>query len=393
MGAPATLSPKYVELMNRVLGLNYYGEVFAIDLLARVLARDDGYAHRELLARQLLDETRHANLIRALLRSRGRDPLLADRRADFTYHRIFADFARRGSGHILALLGENESLSSRTFSQILRIARASGDAETASLYEEILNDEALHCRSLLRLVPDADDELRAARDEARSRMQEAISLRYVALFAAFPPPKGAASARAHPAKHGSGTTRWLRFLTSATREELRLVAALVEQSFAPGDGDPALREDLSAVLYVLTRHHDDIKHRVRERFGHPEREPAVEAELESPRGERDPVDGAAALTASVRARRVLCADGARVDPHTELLFRLHAAQLDEVVLPALERVACALQARDARMTPGDEGAVREAADAEIALLERTVERYRRHLPAFRLHPHDFLAGD
>lgn len=190
------LDEKYIGLMNKVLAVNYYGEVWAIEILANLLANPWYDFLKPTLTRQLLDETRHANATRTLLCMRGRDPLLVDRRSDFTFHEVFRDFSSRRGWAPLALLTENEAGSSRTFSQLLRIARSLGDHEVASLYDEILRDESSHATTIAGRLPADDCEVLAARTEARDRMQKARSLRYLALFAAYGPRRRSSEDRA-----------------------------------------------------------------------------------------------------------------------------------------------------------------------------------------------------
>jgi len=178
--------PAYLQRMNDVLAVNYYGEVLTLELLARLLASPLAARHRTLLTRQLLDENRHAHAVRALLRSRGRDPVVDDRETDFTFHGVFQDFGQGSVEEALACVAENERLSSRNFSQILRIADAVDDPQVRSLYREILADEINHSNALMAVLPD-DPAVIEARRDARTRMERSMSPRYLALYAAHHP--------------------------------------------------------------------------------------------------------------------------------------------------------------------------------------------------------------
>ena len=172
--------------MNAVLAVNYYGEVLTLELLARLLASPASAPYRSLLSRQLVDETRHAHAVRALLQSRGRDPVQDDGEVDFTFHQVFQDFGRGSVEEALACVAENERLSARSFSQILRIADDVGDSAVQSLYREILADEINHSNGLMAILPD-DPAVLAARKDARTRMERGVSQRYLALYAAHHP--------------------------------------------------------------------------------------------------------------------------------------------------------------------------------------------------------------
>jgi hypothetical protein len=176
----------YVELCNDVLAVNYYGEVLTVELMSRLLAQRAYDKYRQILARQLLDETRHANLTRRLLLSRGRDPLRTDDPSVFTFEKQFEEFGGRGGDATLAFLAENERISSRNFDLIIRIARQNGDEEMASLYGEILNDEVAHSHNLLAALPQNDPAVLAVREEAREQMRRCLSLRYMRFVAAYP---------------------------------------------------------------------------------------------------------------------------------------------------------------------------------------------------------------
>lgn len=181
------LSEDYVELSNRVLAVNYYGELVTAELIARLISRGKLYGYRDLLARQLLDETRHANVTRELSRLRGRDPLREDSRVEFTFLELFRDFSQRTDEEILAFLGENEIVSSRNFSQLIRIADGRGDTPLVGLYSEILNDEVTHSTSILSRLPINDPHIESVRAEARARMKKAFNWHYARLLLAFSP--------------------------------------------------------------------------------------------------------------------------------------------------------------------------------------------------------------
>ena len=175
----------YIDLMNQVLSVNYYGEVLTVELLAHSMASPSGYRYRSLLARQLVDETRHANMTRALLLDRGFDPLREDQRTEFTFHELFGTYGGRDEV-TLAFLGENERLSSRNFSRLVRIARANEDAPVAKLYSEILNDEVNHAANLFEVLPSGSELIAQTRDEARRAMAKRLNFRYLRLFTAYP---------------------------------------------------------------------------------------------------------------------------------------------------------------------------------------------------------------
>ncbi len=180
------LDEAYVQHMNDVLAVNYFGEVLALELLARVLSTREAAPYRTLLGRQVVDEARHASAVRSLLRSRGRDPLRDDAETDFTYHRVFADHGQGSVEEALACVAENERLSARNFGQLLRIADGVGDSEVASLYREILVDEINHSTGLIAALPD-EPAVRAVRRDARLRMERTYSRAYLALFGAHHP--------------------------------------------------------------------------------------------------------------------------------------------------------------------------------------------------------------
>jgi demethoxyubiquinone hydroxylase (CLK1/Coq7/Cat5 family) len=176
----------YLQRMNAVLAVNYYGEVLTLELLARLLASPESRPYRSLLGRQLMDETRHAHAVRALLLSRGRDPVRDDSETDFTFHQVFLDYGRGSVQEAMACIAENERLSARHFSQILRIAEAVGDTELSSLYREILADEINHSNGLMAVLT-TEPAVVAVRKSARTRMERGISGRYLALYAAHHP--------------------------------------------------------------------------------------------------------------------------------------------------------------------------------------------------------------
>ncbi|MCA9729591.1 MAG: ferritin-like domain-containing protein [Candidatus Eisenbacteria bacterium] len=180
------MNETYLRLTSDVLAVNYYGEVLTIELISDLLARSEYRRYRGILSRQLLDETRHANITRALLRERDRDPLVHDARSDFTYHALFEEFARRGGDAVLAFLGENETISSRNFSQLIRIADRHHDDELVALYSEILNDEVTHANTILGALPPHDPMVEAVRREARQRMARTLNMRYLRLWNAEP---------------------------------------------------------------------------------------------------------------------------------------------------------------------------------------------------------------
>ena len=180
--------PRYRALMSDVLAVNYWGEVLTLELLARALAAGPPDPWRAMMSRQLLDETRHANLTRRLLLDRGVEPRLGER-GDFTFHGVFMDYGRRGLTEALACVGENERLSARHFGQLVRIAQEAGDGEVVSLYREILVDEITHSQNILAALPADVPAVTAAREDARGRMERAFSEPYLRLYALHPPPR------------------------------------------------------------------------------------------------------------------------------------------------------------------------------------------------------------
>jgi hypothetical protein len=181
------LDVRFVHQLNDVVAVNYYGEVLAVELISKLLTDKHFYRYREILSRQLVDETRHANITRKFLLARGRDPLRDDRPGDFTFSEIFRDFMARGGEGVLALLGENEKISSRNFTNLIQIGAAQHDEELVSLYSEILNDEVTHTTQIFKWLPQNDPAIDKARDEARKRMTETFNPRYLRLFARYRP--------------------------------------------------------------------------------------------------------------------------------------------------------------------------------------------------------------
>jgi hypothetical protein len=181
----AGMDPPYIELMNEVLAVNYFGEVLTVELISNLIKQNGYYRYHSLLTRQLLDETRHANITRKLLLDRGHDPLRDNRLTDFTFHDIFRDFMGRGGDAVLALLGENERISSGNFERLVRIAKTQGDDTLVSLYSEIVNDEVTHTKQIFRWLPKDDPAVEKAREEGRTRMQKSFNPKYLRLFSRY----------------------------------------------------------------------------------------------------------------------------------------------------------------------------------------------------------------
>lgn len=179
------LSAEYVHLLNRVLAVNYYGEVMTVEVLSDLLRKGTHDRYRSMIVRQLLDETRHANITRKLLLERGLDPLVESSRSDFTFAKLFLEFAARGGDHVLVFLGENENLSSRNFSTLIRIATRQGDTLTTSLYSEILNDEVRHSHAIRSALPANDPDILQTRMDAQNRMKRLYNNAYLRFYSRF----------------------------------------------------------------------------------------------------------------------------------------------------------------------------------------------------------------
>ena len=185
----------YSQLVNNVLAVNYWGELLTVELLAGLSRRSAASPFRPIIARQLMDETRHANLTRALLLERGRDPIREDGVSEFTYHELFREWSKRSIDEVLIFLGSNERSSSRNFSSLIKVGLAAGDEQLVTIYSEILNDEVKHAANIFERVPDTP-ETKTILEQATAAMKAGFNLRYVNLFAAYPE----AFRRAKPAK-------------------------------------------------------------------------------------------------------------------------------------------------------------------------------------------------
>lgn len=179
------LDETYVRLTNDVLAVNYWGELLTVELLSGLLRRELTGDMTRLVTRQMMDETRHANVTRSLLNERGRDPLRDDGVAEFTYHKLFREWAGRSIEETLTFLGTNETSSSRNFSTLVRVGLAQGDEQLVTLYSEILNDEVNHAHNIFDLL-DGTPGLEEHRELADAQMKRAMNMRYLRLAAAFP---------------------------------------------------------------------------------------------------------------------------------------------------------------------------------------------------------------
>jgi Ferritin-like domain len=179
------LDEKYIRLTNDVLAVNYWGELLTVELLAGLLRRRPSHEFSEIVVRQLMDETRHANVTRALLLERGRDPVREDGVAEFTYHKLFREWSKGSVEEVLTFLGSNERSSSRNFSSLIKVGISAGDEQLVTIYSEILNDEVKHAYNIFDRVPDTP-ETRALSDQANAAMKAALNLRYAKLVQAYP---------------------------------------------------------------------------------------------------------------------------------------------------------------------------------------------------------------
>ncbi len=196
------LDEKYVQLTNDVLAVNYWGELLTVELLAGLLRRRPSAEFAGIVVRQLMDETRHANVTRALLLERGRDPVREDGVAEFTYHKLFREWSKGSVEEVLTFLGSNERSSSRNFSSLIKVGIAAGDEQLVTIYSEILNDEVKHAYSIFDRVPDTA-ETRALSAQANAAMKAALNLRYAKLVMAYPEAFGR---RSGPALRAAGAS-------------------------------------------------------------------------------------------------------------------------------------------------------------------------------------------
>ena len=176
---------RYIQLTNDVLVVNYWGELLAVELLAALLAQENSYAYRKLLTRQLLDETRHANITREFLLDRGRDPIRDDTVAASTYAKLFEEWVSKSFEEALTFLGTNERSSSRNFASLIKVGQGADDEPLVSLYSEILGDEANHARNIFAALPKSD-ELAHASAGASAQMKATFNLPYGKLAQAYP---------------------------------------------------------------------------------------------------------------------------------------------------------------------------------------------------------------
>lgn len=181
----AKLSEEYIRLTNDVIAVNYWGELLTVELLSGLLKRDLPPAFQSIIPRQLMDETRHANVTRAFLRERGRDPVAEDGVAEFTYDHLFREWSDRSVEEILVFLGCNERSSSRNFSSLVRVGMAEEDEALVTIYSEILNDEVNHAHNIFHTLPDAQQPPGLV-EQAEAAMRSAFNKRYGRLLLAYP---------------------------------------------------------------------------------------------------------------------------------------------------------------------------------------------------------------
>ena len=179
------LSEDYVRLTNDVLAVNYWGELLTVELLSGLLKRDVLPSYQTLIARQLMDETRHANVTRAFLRERGRDPAVDDSVAEFTYRHLFLEWSKRSPEDVLVFLGSNERSSSRNFSSLIRVGQTNADEQLIAIYSEILNDEVNHSHNIFEALPKTP-EVELLSEQAAAAMRAAFNKRYGRLVMAYP---------------------------------------------------------------------------------------------------------------------------------------------------------------------------------------------------------------
>lgn len=178
------MDDRYIALTNNVLNVNYWGEVLAVELLAHLLSGRPTDDFTRLITRQLMDETRHANVTRALLLDRGTDPIRQGGPEEFTYNRLFTQWRGRSVEEVLLFIGTNERVATRNFSSLIRVGRHEGDDALVGLYSEILNDEVKHTHDVFDTVPETAANA-AAITEAETDLSGAFSRRYMELGAAY----------------------------------------------------------------------------------------------------------------------------------------------------------------------------------------------------------------
>lgn len=179
------LDDEYIQLINDVVAVNYYGELLTVELLSGLLRQSKAPYYRDILARQLMDETRHANVTRELLLKRGRDPIREDSVVEFTYHHLFREWSKLDFEEVLACLGANERSSSRNFATLIKVGNEAGDRELAAIYSEILNDESNHAHHIFAALPDTP-VIRGVAERATAAMHACFNLRYARLRLVYP---------------------------------------------------------------------------------------------------------------------------------------------------------------------------------------------------------------
>jgi hypothetical protein len=173
----------YLTRLTEVLVSNYWGEVLIAELISKLLQQRDCYRHRQVLARLLLDETRHANLLRSLLHVRGRIGRLQVGRHAFVYHRLFQQLRAEDVAGTLIFLTEFEAQSGPTFHGLIQLGLRRGDHALATLYSEILNDEVRHAGLLEGCLPVRSPASEALRAQARKRFRGVLNRAYLELYA------------------------------------------------------------------------------------------------------------------------------------------------------------------------------------------------------------------
>jgi hypothetical protein len=134
--------------------------------------------------------------------------------------------------------------------------------------------------------------------------------------------------------------RSVRFLAEVTDAEVRLGSAVIHRTCASQRGRPEVREELSVVVLLLVRQHEDLIQRVRELHvaKTPIREAAELERLFVAAGASSPEQGVCVLEDSIRLRAQVARDHlGRFDAHTRLLLRVHGCLNESLLLPALAR--------------------------------------------------------
>jgi hypothetical protein len=174
----------------------------------------------------------------------------------------------------------------------------------------------------------------------------------------------------------SDVTLWLRCMAVVSWTETQLASRVIAVSFAGGDENPEVREDLSACVYLLSREHDELLARAAEQFGKT-KEPDEAAPILRAFARYEgspPASVVGSLRGSVAARvRLFRNKRERFDAHTRLVLGIHATLAEHMILPILQRLATRLG----------------QASTEEDVFEPL---YDAVMPAARAHGDDFLAA-